>query len=93
MKTSARPLAKEAIEKSMVHSNCGGSKMSLTSELNCVMMSRCCSRCGWECRHQGTWFRAIRHYTCAECGAVEVVTYDEKLKLFAKAKTMRPLIE
>jgi hypothetical protein len=67
--------------------------MSLTSKLNGVLLSRPCSRCGSHCQHLGTWFRAIRQYTCAKCGSIEVVTYDEKLKLFAKAQSVRLPIE
>jgi hypothetical protein len=63
--------------------------MSLSRELNNVILSRSCSRCGSQRENAGNWFRAIRHYTCAECGGLEVLTYDEKLKLFAKAQSMR----
>jgi len=64
-------------------------RMSLSRALNNVILSRSCSRCGSQRQNPGTWFRSIRQYTCAECGGIEVVTYDEKLKLFAKAQLMR----
>jgi hypothetical protein len=63
--------------------------MSLSRELNNVVLCRSCSRCGSERRNPGIWFRSIRHYTCATCGGTEVLTYDEKLKLFARAQAMR----
>jgi transposase-like protein len=63
--------------------------MSLPRELNNVLLSRSCSRCGSQRQNPGIWFRSIRRYTCAECGGLEVLTYDEKVKLFAKAHLMR----
>ena len=63
--------------------------MSLSRELNNVVLCRSCSRCGSERRNPGIWFRSIRHYTCTTCGGIEVLTYDEKLKLFARAHEMR----
>jgi hypothetical protein len=91
-----QPLAiyKLALWKNAIHCSCGeGSllvlEMSLSRELNNVMLSHPCSRCGSERQNPGVWFRAIRHYTCVECGGLEVLTYDEKLTLFAKAQSMR----
>jgi hypothetical protein len=81
--------------KNAIHGFCGEGSllvfgMSLSRELSNVMLSRSCSRCGSERQNPGIWFRSIRHYTCAECGGLEVLTYDENLELFAKAQLMRP---
>ncbi|GJE16782.1 hypothetical protein AIGOOFII_1489 [Methylobacterium marchantiae] len=57
--------------------------MSLPVHLNHVMMTHRCPQCRVGLARSGLWFRSIRAYHCAPCGAVVPMGYVEKVALFA----------
>jgi hypothetical protein len=59
--------------------------MSLSPSLFRVPLSHACPHCGHKHVAAGIWFRAIRHYSCTECSGDIILTYEDKMKLFANA--------
>jgi hypothetical protein len=58
--------------------------MSLSPSLFRVPLSHACPHCGHKHVAKGIWFRSIRHYSCNGCSGDIVLTYEDKVKLFAK---------
>jgi hypothetical protein len=46
-----------------------------------------CPHCGTARVNTGQWFRAISGYKCEGCGNAVRVTYEDKVKLFARPET------
>jgi predicted RNA-binding Zn-ribbon protein involved in translation (DUF1610 family) len=62
--------------------------MPIPFHLNEALLTFECSRCGHALVKKGSWFRGASQFRCAECGHQGRITYDDKLRIFAKgAKT------
>jgi hypothetical protein len=59
--------------------------MSLPDGFAEVMMMLACRTCGFALTKKGSWFKSARHYKCEGCGMRGLVTYDDKIRLFARA--------
>jgi hypothetical protein len=50
-----------------------------------VMMTLACRTCGFALTKKGSWFKSASLYKCESCGVQGRVTYDDKVRLFARA--------
>jgi DNA-directed RNA polymerase subunit RPC12/RpoP len=61
--------------------------MSLSRSLFSVSLSHPCPHCRHRHVAKGIWFRSIRGYSCSSCGGEIVLTYDDKVRLFASGQS------
>jgi hypothetical protein len=59
--------------------------MSLPDSFADVMMMLACRTCGFAITKKGIWFKSASRYKCESCGVQGRVTYDDKIRLFARA--------
>jgi hypothetical protein len=59
--------------------------MSLRDDFADVMMTLACRTCGFAITKKGSWVKSASHYKCVSCGVQGRVTYDDKMRLFARA--------
>ena len=64
-----------------------GVSMSLPDGFADVMMMLACRTCGIAITKKGSWFKSASRYKCESCGVQGRVTYDDKMRLFARAAT------
>ena len=62
-----------------------GVSMSLPDGFADVMMMLACRTCGIAITKKGSWFKSASRYKCESCGGQGRVTYDDKMRLFARA--------
>ena len=64
--------------------------MTLGMKLDYALLSYPCRGCGEAIEKRGIWFKTVRRFRCAACGAVNLLTYDAKLRLFAASLPPAP---
>jgi hypothetical protein len=58
--------------------------MSLSNELSDVDLTFKCASCGYRLVRTGSWFLHASGFKCAGCRSQQRITYDDKMKLFAR---------
>jgi hypothetical protein len=58
--------------------------MPLPLDLFDVTLRYSCRHCGCIVEREGKWFFRLRQYTCSSCKQQVRVSYDDKLKIFAR---------
>ena len=58
--------------------------MPLMSQLFDVPLTFECQHCKHPLIKNGSWFRVARHFVCRACQSEVLITYSEKLRLFAQ---------
>jgi hypothetical protein len=61
-----------------------GAPMTLASKLDDVLMTFDCPHCGMALIKKGRWFKFVGDFRCAGCQRGVRMTYDDKIRLFAK---------
>ena len=63
--------------------------MGLLPSMYRVVLAHPCPHCQQVRAKKGSWFRAIRTYTCDACGGLVDMSYDVKARLFHRASMVR----
>jgi transposase-like protein len=58
--------------------------MTLSRNLDDVMLTMLCHGCAQPCIRKGSWFKHVARFKCAQCGYATQLTYDNKQRLFDK---------
>jgi len=58
--------------------------MTLSRKLNDVPLTLHCPHCNYALTKNGSWFKSCTRFKCAACGHGMRMTYDDKLRIFAK---------
>jgi len=58
--------------------------ISLSSNLCDALLTFGCPHCGRELIKKGQWFKSVTGFKCEGCQREARITYEDKLRLFAK---------
>jgi Zn finger protein HypA/HybF involved in hydrogenase expression len=58
--------------------------MPIPFHLNEALLTFECSHCCYVLVKKGNWFRSASQFRCPKCGNQQRITYDDKLRIFAK---------